>query len=320
MTEPDSHARPPTARYPDHPREEVIERSIDRIVREGLPRLERLWPDMLSTGIVAGIEVAFGVLALLVVEHETGSGALAGLAFSLGFIALRLGHSELFTEGFLVPVTVVAAGEARLRHLLKLWGWTLVGNLAGGWVMMVIIAVAFPDLHATAVTLGSFYVDHAIGPESLSRAILAGAAITMMTRMHNGTDSEMAKLMASVATGFLLVGARLFHSILDSLLAFGALATGHAGFGYLDWLGWLGWAILGNVIGGLALTTFLRLVRSRARLIDHRVANDLPPLPAAARWIGRRARRGGGTGGELTRRRRARRESPRPARRCGAPG
>ncbi len=149
----------------------MVERSFDRIVDEGRPRLERLWPDMLATGIMGGIGVGFGVLALLVVEHETGSDVLAGLAFSIGFIALRLGHSELFTEGVLVPVTVVAAGGARIRDLFRLWGWTLVGNPLGGW------------------------------------------------------------------------------------------------------------AILGNLLGGMVLTTFLRLLRSRARLMDHRVANQRPPIP-----------------------------------------
>jgi hypothetical protein len=34
---------------------------------------------------------------------------------------LLLGHSELFTEGFLVPVTVVAAGKARVVDLVRLW-------------------------------------------------------------------------------------------------------------------------------------------------------------------------------------------------------
>jgi formate/nitrite transporter FocA (FNT family) len=70
------------------------------------------WPELLLTAAAAGTEVALGVLALLAVQQATGSPLLAGLAFSVGFIALLLGHSELFTEGFLVPVTVVAAGEA----------------------------------------------------------------------------------------------------------------------------------------------------------------------------------------------------------------
>jgi formate/nitrite transporter FocA (FNT family) len=55
---------------------------------------------------------------------------------------------------------------------------------------------------------------------------------------------------------------QLFHSILDSLLIFGALATGDAAFGYLDWLGWFGYTVVGNVVGGLVLVTLLRLIRT----------------------------------------------------------
>ncbi|MDQ2754220.1 MAG: formate/nitrite transporter family protein [Actinomycetota bacterium] len=265
--------RPPTTSDDGRDREEELEESFDRIIAEGRPRLQRAWLDLLITGTVGGMEVAFGVLALLYVEDLTGSHALAGLAFSLGFIALLLGHSELFTEGFLVPVTVVAAGEARLRDLGRLWVGTLIGNLAGGWLLAWIIDQAFPNLRRTAIRAGSYYVQTAIGLRSFCLALLGGAAITLLTRMHNGTDSDVAKLVASVAIAFLLAGAQLFHSVLDSLLAFAALNTSHAPFGYLDWLGWVGWVILGNVVGGLGLTTLLRLVRSRRRLADHRVAN-----------------------------------------------
>jgi formate/nitrite transporter FocA (FNT family) len=262
------------------PREERLEESFDRIVEEGRPRLRRRWVDVVSTGVVGGFDVAFGILALLFVEDQTHSMVLGGLAFSVGFIALRLGHSELFTEGFLVPVTVVAAGEARLRDLGRLWVGTLAGNLAGGWMMAWIIDEAFPNLHAEAVNTASYYLDTAIGLRSFCLAVLAGAAITLLTRMHHGTDSEVARLVASVAVAFLLAGTRLFHSVLDSLLAFLALDTGHAPFGYLDWVGWVAWVVLGNRVGGLGLTTLLRLVRSRQRLMDQREANDLPRTPA----------------------------------------
>ena len=264
--------RPPAVHGDGAPREEGLEASFDRVITEGRERLGRSWPDLLATGGTAGLEVALGVLALLVVERATGSVLLGGVAFSIGFIALLLGHSELFTEGFLVPVTVVAAGEARARTLFKLWGGTLVGNLAGGALSAWMIAEAFPALHDQAIRSARYYIDTGDSVHGFFLALLAGAAITLLTRMHNGTTSEIAKLVASVAIAFLLAGVQLSHSILDSLLAFVALDTGRASFGYLDWLSWLGMALAGNVIGGLSLTTLLRLVRSRRRLPDHRLA------------------------------------------------
>ena len=220
------------------------------------------------------MEVSLGVLALLVVKHDTGSQLLAGLAFSFGFVALLLGHSELFTEGFLVPVTVVVAKAARVRDLARFWVGSLVGNLLGGFLLCWVMMRAYPDLHATAITAATPFVDAGITLRAFCLAVLAGSAITLMTRMQNGTDSMPVRVFVSVFAAFILAGLGLAHSVLDSLLIFCALHTGHAPFGYLDWLGWLGWTVLGNMVGGIGLVTLLRLVRSRELLAAHRASAD----------------------------------------------
>ena len=76
--------------------------------------------------------MAVGVLAMLCVREATGSLLLAGLAFSVGFLALLLGHSELFAEGFLVPVLTVAARRASTAQPATLWSGTLLANVVGG--------------------------------------------------------------------------------------------------------------------------------------------------------------------------------------------
>ena len=202
-----------------------------------------------------------------------GDPLLAGLAFAIGFLALLLGRSELFTEGFLVPVTTVVAGRASLAQLGKLWSGTLLANLVGGWLIMWLIVAAFPKLRAQTVESAAHYATAPLSVQSLALAVLGGMAITLMTRMQHGTDSVPGKIAAAVAGAFLLAGLQLFHSILDSLLIFGALATGEAPFGYLDWLYWFGYTIVGNVAGGLILVTLLRLLRSKERLKDERRAS-----------------------------------------------
>ncbi|MGN6783256.1 MAG: formate/nitrite transporter family protein [Marmoricola sp.] len=258
----------------DGPMEDELERAFTRLVDEGTQRLSRSWREVLITGFVGGAEVGVGVLALLVVVHETGSQLLGALAFSIGFIALLLGKTELFTEGFLVPVITVAAKRATGSDLGKLWGGTLIANLAGGWVMMWLIVWAFPDLHGQLVESASVYATAPFGGRMICLTILAGAVMTLLTRMQHGTDDVPAKIVAAVAAAFLLVGAELFHSILDSLLIFGALHTGEAPFTYLDWLRFVGVAIAGNMVGGLGLVTLLRLLRSKERLEDERHARD----------------------------------------------
>ncbi|MGH8979947.1 MAG: formate/nitrite transporter family protein [Acidimicrobiales bacterium] len=252
-------------------RDPEADAALDRIVLEGTPRLLRSWPVTLVTGVVAGLEVGLGVLALLYVKQQTGSQALGGLAFSIGFIALLLGRSELFTEGFLTPIAVVAAKRARLHDAIKLWLGILAGNLAGGMLLAWFAMRGFPSLHAEARSTAAFFVAHGWSLRGISLAILAGMSITLMTRMHNGTESMPVKIVASIAIAFLLAGLRLYHSVLDSLLIFFALQSGHAPYGYLDWLRFFGESVVGNVAGGVALTTVLRLLQSRRRLIEHRI-------------------------------------------------
>jgi formate/nitrite transporter FocA (FNT family) len=254
----------------DSPIEDALEQAFERQVDEGVQRLGRPWREVLVTGFFGGTEVAVGVLALTAVVAETGSPLLGGIAFSVGFLALLLGRSELFTEGFLVPVVTVVAKRATVANLLKLWGGTLLGNLVGGWLIMWLIVLAFPALHSQLVELGTHYATAPLSAETFALAVLAGGVITLMTRMQHGTDDMTAKIVAAVAGAFLLAGLEMFHSILDSLLIFGAIHTGDAPFGYLDWLRWFGYTVVDNMLGGLVLVTLLRLVRSKERLEEAR--------------------------------------------------
>ncbi|MEW5809246.1 MAG: formate/nitrite transporter family protein [Actinomycetota bacterium] len=260
----------------DSPIEDALEQAFNRMVDEGTQRLHRSSREVLVTGFFGGTEVAMGVLAYLSVLLATGNPLLAGLAFSVGFLALLLGRSELFTEGFLVPVTTVVAKRASVAQLGKLWGGTLVANLVGGWLIMWLVMAAFPKLHAQTIESAQHFVDAPLNAESIALALLGGMVITLMTRMQHGTDSMPAKIAAAVAGAFLLAGLQLFHSILDSLLIFGALIAGGTSFGYLDWLSWFGYTVVGNIVGGLALVTLLRLIRSKDRLKEERREADSP--------------------------------------------
>jgi formate-nitrite transporter family protein len=255
----------------DGPVEDELTEAFDTIVSEGAQRLHRTWREVLSTGLAGGLEVATGVLALFAVLAETGSHLLAGLAFSIGFIALLLARSELFTEGFLVPVAAVVAGRAGVPQLAKLWGGTLVANLAGGWLFTWLIMTAFPQLGSTAIESATTFVKAPLDLQTVCLAVLAGSTLTLMTRMQHGTTSDPAKIVAAIAGGFLLAGLSLFHSILDSLIIFSALHTG-APFGYADWLGWFWYTALLNMAGGLLVVTFLRLLRSKDLIEKERAA------------------------------------------------
>lgn len=270
---------PGTDRKGRHPRqrEDEVERALDQIVERGRPRLFRTAPELLASGVIAGVEIGLGVLAFLAVEDATGSKLVAGLAFGIGFIVLLLGNSELFTEGFLVPLAVVVAKEATWWQLLRFWIATLVGNLAGGWVTMWMVVTAFPELRTTVIEAGRTFATAPLSLQTFLLAVLAGSTMTLLTRMRIGTTDDVARVIACIATAFLVAGLGLFHSVLDTLFIFGGIHAG-ATYGYGQWIVFFGWTVLGNLVGGIGLTSILRLIRSHERLSEWRST----PRPGAS--------------------------------------
>ena len=258
--------------------ERPVEDAVVRAIDEGRRRISRRPAALLATGVLGGIDVGTGVLALLFVEHETGSVVLAGLAFSIGFVALTLARSELFTEDFLVPVTTVIARQARARMLLRLWIGTLVANLAGGWLFTWLIMKGYPQFGETAIKAGGHYVDLGLGLKAFTLAVIGGAVITLMTWMQHTTTSDGVRLVPAVTGGFLLAGAQLNHAVVNSLLMFAALHTGHAPFGYLEWAQTAGLAAAGNLVGGVGLVTLLRVFQS-PHTIKHERARPALGVP-----------------------------------------
>lgn len=254
--------------------EPALEEAFDRLVTEGANRLERPWLPLAATGIVGGIDVGIGVLTCLVVDHETGQPLLGALAFTVGFIALLLARSELFTENFMVPVTARAAGRGSWFQLGRLWVVTLAANLAGGLAIAAMVMNSVPGLGPTAVSLGRYYATLGISWHSLLLAILAGIVITLLTRMQHATDDLGPQIVAAVSMSFVLVGTRLFHSVLDSVFMFAGLLAGDAPYTWADWAGALGWSVLGNVIGGVGIVTATRLLRVSHRLAEERASRS----------------------------------------------
>lgn len=270
----DDHSRNKLKSSPGEREEAEVEEAFDRLVNEGSDRLGRPLLSLLATGFLGGIDVGVGVVAYLVVRSETGSSLLGAIAFTVGFVALLMARSELFTENFLVPVIAVVAKRESVSALLRLWIVTLAMNLVGGFLMALMIVIALPDLRPTAMAAGTHYAHLGVSWRSFFLAVLAGVVITLLTRMQHATDSMGVRIVPAILFSFVLVGAGLFHSVLDSILMFAGLLAGHPDYGWADWVGALGWSCFGNLVGGLGLVTSVRLLRVPHRVQEERDRND----------------------------------------------
>ena len=266
----------------DQPLEDELVEEFQNTVQEGTDRLHRTWRALIITGLFGGIDVGLGILAMLAVLDATDSKLLAGTAFGVGLLALRLAHSELFTEDFLVPVNAVVAGHASWWLLVRLWTVTLLANLVGGWVFMWVVAAAFPDLAHLLIETSAEYVASGFGLDTACLALLAGSTITLMTRMQQGTDNHMVTVVISLIGGLLVVGMGMLHGALNSIVIFGAM---HAGwqYSYADWFVWFLWVIPLNMVGGLVIISLPRLIRTWELLMAERRGERISPATASGR-------------------------------------
>lgn len=244
----------------DAPAEDTLVEEARSTTIAGADRLNRSWRALVVTGLFGGIDIGLGIMAMVLVREATGSPILAGLAFGVGLIALKMAHSELFTEEFLLPINAIVAGEGTLVQLFRLWAVTLLANLAGGWLFTWLLVVAFPAYHDAFAEAASGYLAARPWPEALALAVLAGSTITLVTRMQQGTDDDVAGMVMALISGMLVVGLGMLHGALNSIIIFASI---HAGGGptYLEWLVWAAWVIPANMVGGLVIITLPRLVR-----------------------------------------------------------
>lgn len=255
----------------DEPVEDALAGEFENTVSEGAARLNRTWRALIITGLFGGIDVGLGLLAMLAVLDATGSKLLGGLAFGIGLYALRLAHSELFTEDFLVPINAIVAGHGTWWQLLRLWTTTLVTNLAGGWAFTWVVVAAFPRFDDELIETSTSYMEKGLTLETAALAILAGFTITLVTRMNQGSKEGIATLANSLISGLLVVGLGMLHGALSSAVIFGAMHAGAAAT-YLEWLLWFAWVIPLNMAGGLVMLTLPRLIRTWELVTEERTA------------------------------------------------
>ena len=239
---------------------------------EGERRLSRSGAGLLATGVVGGVDIMLGILAMtvtsgamsLVMPNETAH-VIGSLAFGIGIAFLIVGRSELFTENFLVPVTAVFHGRTRWTKLPRLWLGTLIGNLVSLFVLAAIFVRAGlvpPDALDAASEMAETFAQRDFVSALLS-AIVAGTVMTLLTWLVHAAGSDGARLGIALLIGFVLAAPSLNHAV---------VSFGEMSFGILADRGSADWddlaqnfpvAVLGNLLGGLTFVTLARLVQVR---------------------------------------------------------
>jgi formate-nitrite transporter family protein len=237
-------------------------RILEQEITEGLAEIQRNTSGLLISGFSAGLDLGFSVLLMAVVFTQTGKvfpkpvvEFLVAGAYSIGYIFVILGRSELFTEHTTLAVLPVINGRASLRELARLWGPIYVSNLAGGVIFAGLIVIVGPGLGV-------------IDPQALG-SIASGLAgwlmglLSWLVTASRDTISQIVIILLMTGTiGFI----HLHHSIAGSVEVLVGLLAGQ-GVTLADFGHFLLWATLGNSIGGVVFVAWLKygqVIRSAA--------------------------------------------------------
>ena len=257
-------------------------RILEQLVEEGKGEIERRNRNLLITGFEAGLEVGLGVFMMAVtltyadniLPKPIVEFFLAHM-YTIGFIFVILGRSELFTEHTTIAVLPVLNRKANLAELARLWAVIYIANLAGTAVFAIIAALTGPGLGIVDPPafgqLAHRMVDHSWWVIFLS-AILAGwmmGLLAWMVTAARDTISQVAVIwLVTSAIGF----SGLHHVISGSVEVLVGLFA-HQGITWWDYGYFLLWATLGNSIGGAIFVAALKnsyVMEEKERKADKR--------------------------------------------------
>jgi formate/nitrite transporter len=214
----------------DHSLDALLPADIARKAEAiGVQKTRMNVPSLLALAILAGAFIALGgMFATTVLAGADGvvpfgiSRLLSGLVFCLGLILVVVGGAELFTGNTLM-VMAWAAGEVRLREMLRAWAIVYIGNFVGaiGTAALVFLSGQYLagkgsvagvalNLALAKVTL-SF--DHA-----LFLGILCNVLVCLAVWLAFGARSTTDKVLALLFPVSAFVVAGFEHSVANMYL------------------------------------------------------------------------------------------------------
>ena len=214
----------------DHSLDALLPADIARKAEAvGVQKTRMNVPSLLALAVLAGAFIALGgMFATTVLAGADGvvpfgiSRLLSGVVFCLGLILVVVGGAELFTGNTLM-VMAWAAGEVRLREMLRAWAIVYIGNFVGavGTAALVFLSGQYlagkGSVAGVALNLAlakvSLSFDHA-----LFLGILCNVLVCLAVWLAFGARSTTDKVLALLFPVSAFVVAGFEHSVANMYL------------------------------------------------------------------------------------------------------
>ena len=235
-------------------------------IEEGLIELHRPIGGLFLSGLAAGLDIGFGpfLMAIVLALPEGGLAPpllelLVAGAYSVGFLFVVLGQSDLFTEQTTLAMLPVLHGRATYRQLGKVWVVVYVANLLGVTLFAALAVVLGTQTEiVSSAVLGE--IAHGLVKYrwwvTLLGGVLAGWLMGLLSWLVSATRDTVSLILVVVIVTGAIAYAHLPHSIAGTMEVLLGVFSGHVSLGAFG--EFLLWSTLGNIVGGTVFVSILR--------------------------------------------------------------
>ncbi|MXR41926.1 formate/nitrite transporter family protein [Halobaculum sp. WSA2] len=248
--------------------EQTSTRSVlDSLIESGVHEMNRERFGLLLSGLSAGLDIGFGPLLMGVILTLSPGGfgdltteLLVASVYSVGFMLVILGRSELFTEHTTLAVIPVLDGQASFRQLLRLWGLVYVGNIVGGVLFTLLAVQLMPGLGVVSPEAFEAIARKLVSHDLrwlLVAGVFAGWLMGLLAWLVAAAQETVSRLLIIlIVTGTIGI-LHLPHSIAGNVEVLFGLFVSPA-ISPADYLVFLVLATVGNVLGGGVFVALLK--------------------------------------------------------------
>ncbi|WP_242097917.1 formate/nitrite transporter family protein [Sphingomonas sp. CROZ-RG-20F-R02-07] len=247
---------------------------VHEVIRlQGDEELDRPLASLLFSAFAAGVAISASILAeaslAVRLPEAPWRELVVSLGYTVGFVLVILGNLQLFTETTVTAVLPLATHPTlrNLKRLLRLWAAVLLANLAGTFLVALLMAkriLMSADQLDAAIALSRTALDHGAG-DVLLLGMPAGFLVASIAWiLPNARGSEFWVVM--LVTYLVAIGG-FSHVVAGSGEAWLLVLTGRIPFSAAI-LGYILPSLAGNIIGGTGLFAVLAHGQVRPEIKD----------------------------------------------------
>ncbi|HTS66049.1 MAG TPA: formate/nitrite transporter family protein [Candidatus Acidoferrales bacterium] len=234
----------------------------EAVRREGEDELRRTSSALAWSGLAAGLSMGFSLMIEGVLRAALPDAPwvplISKLGYSAGFVIVILGRQQLFTENTLTPILpLLHSRDPKMAvNVARLWSIVLATNLAGALLIALVLArtgVFPPNVRIAFLDIGRDSMSETFGTVLL-RGIFAGWLLALLVWLL--PFAEHARFFVIIALTWMIGVCGFSHIVAGAVEVF-YLACGGAASWQQALGGYIVPALIGNIVGGVALVAAL---------------------------------------------------------------